>query len=174
MKLVLVESPFMFRDPDYQEANIGLLRNIAYARLALRDCALRGEAPFASHLLLTQPLVLDDDVPEERKLGIDAGLAWGAKADVTALYVDLGISAGMRYGIANAERAGRPMEERRIEGWEDALVETPWQTLQRLGLYSSEQLDAYARGTVTPFGFPVQDRGFAHARQAAQGMAPAR
>jgi hypothetical protein len=37
---------------------------------------LRGESPIASHLLYTQPGILKDDVPEERPLGIEAGLAW--------------------------------------------------------------------------------------------------
>src|SRR4029077_21043205 len=35
----------------------------------------QGGGPFASHLLDTQPGVLDDQVPDERRLGIAAGLA---------------------------------------------------------------------------------------------------
>ena len=34
--------------------------NVDYARACLRDCLQRGEAPLASHLLYTQPDVLDD------------------------------------------------------------------------------------------------------------------
>ena len=34
--------------------------NLRNARAAMRDCLLRGEAPYASHLLYTQPGVLDD------------------------------------------------------------------------------------------------------------------
>jgi hypothetical protein len=45
-------------------------------RAAVRDRILRGESPIASHLLYTQPGFLKDDVPEERHLGIEAGLAW--------------------------------------------------------------------------------------------------
>jgi hypothetical protein len=41
---------------------------------------IAGEAPIASHLLYTQPGVLRDEIPEERRHGIDAGLAWGAVA----------------------------------------------------------------------------------------------
>jgi hypothetical protein len=74
--------------------------------------AVRGEAPTASHLLYTQPGILRDDVPAERKLGIDAGLAWRDAAEV---YVDRGISSGMQYGIEAARAAGRPIEIRRIE-----------------------------------------------------------
>lgn len=52
-------------------------RNLRYLRAALRDCLLRGEAPYASHAIYTQPGVLDDDIPSERTRGIHAGLAWG-------------------------------------------------------------------------------------------------
>ena len=104
---VIIESPFA-GDID---------TNQAYARAALRDCLLRGEAPLASHLLYTQPGVLDDSNPEERVHGIDAGLAWGCLADATVVYGDLGISTGMRYGIERAEREGRPVEYRQLTDW---------------------------------------------------------
>jgi hypothetical protein len=73
---------------------------------------LRGEAPIASHLLYAQPGVLRDDVADERELGISAGLAWGPVADATVVYIDRGISPGMKRGIADAESAGRPTEYR--------------------------------------------------------------
>lgn len=104
MRLVIVESPFA---GDVE-------RNIAYARMCLADCLARGEAPFASHLLYTQDGVLDDKDPEERKLGINAGLLWGAKADATVVYLDLGESSGMRYGIRAAGSVGRPIEYRKL------------------------------------------------------------
>lgn len=104
MRLVIVESPYA--------GNV--LRNLAYARLALLDCLRRGEAPFASHLLYTPEGVLDDLKPDERKLGIEAGLAWGDKADATIVYDDLGISLGMQLGIDRAKAAGRPVEWRRL------------------------------------------------------------
>lgn len=108
MRLVIVESPYA---GDVE-------RNTRYARAALADCLRRGEAPFASHLLYTQPGVLDDDVPHDRAGGIAAGLAWGEKADATIVYMDLGISSGMRVGIERARRDGRVIEFRRlIEGW---------------------------------------------------------
>ncbi len=105
--LVVIESPFA---GDVE-------RNVRYARAAMRDCLLRGEAPFASHLIYTQPGVLDDLVPDERRLGIEAGLVWGAKAALTAVYTDLGISAGMELGIARAHVMGRPVEMRTLKGW---------------------------------------------------------
>lgn len=104
MKLVIVESPYAG----------GVAENVAYAREALADCLRRGEAPYASHLLYTQPGVLDDGKPEERELGIEAGLAWGECADATVVYTDLGISSGMEQGIRRAREAARPVEYRKI------------------------------------------------------------
>ena len=104
MRLVIVESPFA-GDID---------KNISYARLCIRDSLLRGEAPIASHLLYTQPTILDDDVPEERRLGIFAGLSWLERADASVVYTDNGISDGMKYGIQRAEQAGIPVEYRKL------------------------------------------------------------
>lgn len=106
-RLVLIESPYA-GDID---------RNVAYARAAMRDCLTHGEAPYASHLLYTQPGVLDDSVLGERNIGIEAGLAWGSCADATAVYADLGITDGMKYGIEKADRLGRRVEHRALPGW---------------------------------------------------------
>jgi hypothetical protein len=65
----------------------------------------------------TQPGVLDDKVPEERKLGIEAGFAWKDVAHATVVYTDLGITKGMSYGIDAAERLGQTIEFRSLEGW---------------------------------------------------------
>jgi hypothetical protein len=65
-----------------------------------------------SHLLYTQ--ALDDGVPEERRLGIEAGLAWGAVAEATVVYTDRGVSRGMQIGIERALAEGRPVEFRCI------------------------------------------------------------
>jgi hypothetical protein len=96
-------------------------RNLAYCRAAMRDCLLRGEAPYASHALYTQPGVLDDNAPAERALGIEAGLSWGQGADATVVYADLGISVGMELGIQRARAEGRPVELRFLPGWGDGL-----------------------------------------------------
>ena len=108
MRLVIVESPFANPDPLEHQVNVD------FARACLRDCLLRGEAPLASHLLYTQPGVLDDNIPDERALGIDAGLVWGDLADASVVYTDRGTSRGMRYGIERAEANGRPVEYRRL------------------------------------------------------------
>lgn len=104
MRRVIVESPYA---GDVEQ-------NIAYARACLRDCLLSGEAPIASHLLYTQPGVLDDAIPAEREHGINAGLAWGAVAEATVVYTDYGISRGMQYGIARADKDGRFVEYRKL------------------------------------------------------------
>ncbi len=103
-------------------------RNLRYARACARDCLLRGEAPFASHLLYTQPGILDDDKLWDRHLGMAAGFAWGELADATVVYGDLGLSAGMAAGIAAARTAGRPVEERVLgANWEDQpIYPTRW------------------------------------------------
>ena len=116
--LVLVESPFA-GDNDWVIA-----LNIKYARACLRDSLRRGECPFASHLLYTQTGVLRDKVPEERKLGIKAGLAWGQYAHKTVVYTDLGLTNGMKLGIARAEEANRPVEFRTLPNWQEILSNT--------------------------------------------------
>ena len=109
MTRVVVESPFAGKTPKERADNV------AYARRALRDCLLRGEAPFASHLLYTQASVLDDDVPGERDRGIRAGFAFRAACDKTVVYKDHGISDGMEWGIRHAEELGHPIEYRSLE-----------------------------------------------------------
>lgn len=104
-RLVILESPYA---GDVEA-------NVEYARACLRDSLLRGEAPIASHLLYTQPGVLDDTVPDERQHGIDAGLAWKAVAHASVVYTDHGITRGMQYGIDAANAAGIPVEMRRLQ-----------------------------------------------------------
>lgn len=104
MRLVIIESPYA---GDVEA-------NVTYARACVRDSLLRGEAPIASHLLYTQPGILRDDVPDERAWGINAGLAWRKVAELSAVYTDMGISSGMRYGIEAAGKAGVTVEYRRI------------------------------------------------------------
>ncbi len=90
----------------------GIITNVAYALIAMRDSLERGEAPFASHLLYTQ--MLDDRDPHERAEDIEAGLVIGNDAALTVVYEDLGISRGMQYGIERAEREGREVVWRKL------------------------------------------------------------
>lgn len=107
MRLVILESPFAANT----EMEKG--RNVDYARECLKDSLYRGEAPIASHLLYTQ--VLDDDDPEERNLGIEAGLAWMGMAEKMVVYTDRGVSAGMKDAIDSAEGDGIKVEYRSIK-----------------------------------------------------------
>jgi hypothetical protein len=110
MKTVILESPFA---GDFE-------KNIRDARAGMHECMTKyNEAPYASHLLYTQEGVLDDEVPEERKLGMEAGFAWHERADYTVVYIDLGISDGMQYGIRLAVAKGQAIVYRNLEGWEN-------------------------------------------------------
>ena len=101
---VIIESPYAG----------DVAKNTEYARACMKDCLKRGEAPLASHLLYTQDGILDDDDLEERTLGIEAGLEWGALAEKVVVYDDLGISSGMKFGIDRAKTHGIPIEYRKL------------------------------------------------------------
>ena len=102
--LVIVESPYA-GDID---------AHVAYAKRAVHDCMLRGEAPIASHLLFTQPGILDDNRPDERRLGIECGLAWYQAKVVVMFYVDYGISPGMSQALKYCDLTQTPFEWRTI------------------------------------------------------------
>jgi hypothetical protein len=108
MRRVILESPFAGK------TDADIVANVTYARACVRDSVLRGEAPIASHLLFTQPGILDDKVPTERALGIEAGLAWLIHADAMVLYVDRGMSPGMQDAMKEAQRHGVPTELRSL------------------------------------------------------------
>lgn len=105
---VVIESPYA------ADTDEGVQKNLTYLRACMNDCFKRSEAPFASHGLYTQKGVLDDRVPEERKLGIKAGFVWADLAERRVVYIDLGITDGMKKGIEHAEEIGQPVEYRRL------------------------------------------------------------
>jgi len=96
-KLVIIESPYA---GDW-------VRHLSYLQLCVQDSFSRGEAPFASHGLY--PRFLDDNDPEQRKQGLRAGFEIMRRADLVAVYLDLGISGGMREGITFAEKRNVPI-----------------------------------------------------------------
>jgi hypothetical protein len=103
MKKVVVESPL---SGDFE-------RNVRYAKLCMLDCLVNHkEAPYASHLLYTQ--CLDDDVHEQRRLGMEAGFVWGLAAEKCVVYTDLGESRGMKEGVAKATENGQVVEFRQL------------------------------------------------------------
>jgi hypothetical protein len=88
VKRVILESPYR-GDVD---------RNVAYAQEAALDCLRRG-------------------VPEERALGIAAGLAWSPLCDYAVFYEDLGWSDGMWAALSRYVREGIWYEKRSLEAW---------------------------------------------------------
>lgn len=102
MKRIVIESPYA-----------GDIRtNMEYLHRALRFALRSGVAPFASHALYTT--ALDDALPEERELGILAGLEFVRDCDETWVFTDYGISGGMKRGIKAAQAAGRPVVRMQI------------------------------------------------------------
>jgi hypothetical protein len=106
MKLVVVESPYQSDDGNPVEF-------IEYARACLAFCLRHGAAPFASHLLYTQPGVLDDQIQDERRLGMEAGFLWANHASERWVFTDFGITEGMERGIRLGETLRQKIE--RIE-----------------------------------------------------------
>jgi hypothetical protein len=159
--LVAIESPFA--------GNVQ--RNIAYAKRCVHDCLSRGESPYASHLFFTQDGILDDTKPEQRTLGIESGLAWAAKALLVAVYVDHGISDGMRAGIYRAISNRQDIVFRALDRDVSHDRETHADLLRECGAASRtphfvhtlkcwpEYFDAIRSGSKT-FEIRVNDRGF--------------
>jgi hypothetical protein len=97
--LAIIESPYG-GTPSVQQ------RNIRYLRACMNWCVNHGYSPYASHAQLTQPGVLRDEDPDERRKGIDAGLAWKRVADTTLFFLDRGRTPGMNKAMALCRSAG--------------------------------------------------------------------
>lgn len=106
INMVVCESPYKGND------NLEFVNNIHYAKECLRDSINRGEAPFMSHLLYTQ--VLLDKVPEQREKGISLNLEMIKRANLLAVYTDLGVSEGMNTAVKYALEKKIPIEFRSI------------------------------------------------------------
>ena len=112
MTMVIIESPFGRNVDGSKCTPEEYERNTTYVRRAVEDSLRRGEAPFGSHALY--PLVLDDPDAKERRMGMEAGFAWGAVADVAAVYQDYGITPGMVEGVERHNANGLIIEHRSI------------------------------------------------------------
>lgn len=115
MKRVVIESPY--------KGNIPV--NETYGELCMHDCLVNhNEAPYASHLLYTRTWVLRDEIPEDRKLGIEAGFYWRDVAEKTVFYIDLGLTEGMDLGIKDCEEKNKQYELRALpdELWERFVI----------------------------------------------------
>lgn len=91
--------------------------NTRYARALMAECLRRGIAPFPSHMLYTQPGVLDDTIPGERQRGMAAGFAIGARLELVIVGTDRGLSPGMLEGIDLWKSRGLPVELWTLPGW---------------------------------------------------------
>jgi hypothetical protein len=119
MGFIILESPYKTDTvllADKTESVMDEAMNILYGRACLRDCLLRGEAVFGSHLLYTLEGVLDDANAEERRLGINLGFEVGKAASKRVFYLDRGFSFGMRLGFASASSFGQTCEMRLLGG----------------------------------------------------------
>lgn len=137
MLRTIIESPFAG----------DVARNLKYVRACMRDCIVfRKETPYASHALYTQEGVLDDTIPAEREMGIKAGFFWRNSAQTTAIYVDYGMSSGMKLGLQDALQKGRHFEYRAfLDG-----LERPSYTLEvdQLGVHVTVRAQRLAGGMV--------------------------
>jgi adenylate kinase len=114
--------------------------NLRYVRAAMRDCLLRGEAPFASHALYTQEKVLDDTSGAQRRLGIEAGLLLAKLTAKTVMYTDLGLSEGMAEGLRSAAVSGRIIEQRSLPEFDllEQLISSARETMGPLAAMETE------------------------------------
>lgn len=106
MPLVVLESPFRAGSQAKFNAHRNYLQAIIFHSMSL------GEAPFASHGFYTR--FLNDDIKEERQLGMNMGKRYIELCDLVAVYHDLGVSDGMAAGIEYAQQCGKKIEWRKI------------------------------------------------------------
>ena len=79
-------------------------RNKEYARELTLQAIKDGYAPITPHLYITE--CLDDDEPEQRELGLNAGIALLSVCDIIIVGIKYGISDGMEREIFKAGFAG--------------------------------------------------------------------
>lgn len=141
LTMVVIESRFS------AENTKELVRNKKFTLACMRDCFLKGESPYASHVIYAQTHVLDDFIAHERALGIHAGLQWGNCAEKTIVYTDLGISAGMKIGIEHAEKIKRPVEYRTL-GYIPEVTEKEIELEKEIILNQKKLLEELKNGIV--------------------------
>lgn len=106
MKLIYVAPPYAG----------DVKRNLEYAKAVCRVVMDSGHAFFAPHLLY--PGLLDDSVPQERRLDMDMGLAVLVRYDELWVFGDT-VSPGMRMEMGEAERLGVPIRRMELEVGQD-------------------------------------------------------
>lgn len=76
-------------------------RNREYAKWLTRQVLLNGDSPITPHLYMTK--CLDDDIPDERSLGMRAGKELIKRCSLLLVGEMYGISKGMKEEIEFAE-----------------------------------------------------------------------
>ena len=102
MKRVFVCSPYRSPTPEGRETNV------RRALAICRELSLQGHIPIAPHAYNTR--FLDDDVPEEREIGLRQSVALLALVD--EVHVHGPPTEGMRREIEAAELLGIPVVRR--------------------------------------------------------------
>lgn len=105
MSIVYVCSPY--------SGNVS--ENVQKAKRAMLFCLKQGHAPFAPHLLY--PQILDDSLPSERELGMNAGMEVLGAADMMYVFGDV-ISVGMQLEIDEAKFMKVP------------IIRIPWELVE--------------------------------------------
>jgi hypothetical protein len=104
--LVVIESPW---------AGLGAGEKAkAYLRACIRDSLSRDEIPWASHAMLAWTRALYEEDEEQRAEGIQVNKRMIVKAELIAIYVDHGISAGMREAEIYSKMHGKTVERRSL------------------------------------------------------------
>jgi len=98
MKRVFICSPFA-ADP---------YRNVKNALMYCREAVLQGYAPYAPHAYL--PQALDDTNPEERILGMVAGMSFLDTCDELWAFYDEAPSDGMQLELSAAGSLGKTIK----------------------------------------------------------------
>jgi hypothetical protein len=107
--LVQIESPV--NAPTIE----GIEENLKYLSKCILDCLKQTESPYASAMMLaSRPDLLDDNHPESRTKGIAAGFSFIPFTAKTVVYLDRGLSRGMKAGIEYAKHLLHPVVYRFI------------------------------------------------------------
>jgi len=134
-KLIAIESPFA------GNVDTHVLYAFACARFVMRE----GHYPYASHIFFTQ--FLDDTDPDQRRLGMKAGLAWAKRADERWVFTDLcQPTAGMKSGITSAKKAGQAVIEIQIgEDWPELVKDLTPESAKRIIGFGQPDLTVQGR-----------------------------
>lgn len=98
--LIYIASPYGAKSAE------GIQENIDFVKAAGRAAIEAGYTPVIVHLVY--PVLLRDDVPEERALGISMDFQLLEKCDAMVYYTHKGVSSGMDLEIRHALEHGIP------------------------------------------------------------------